>query len=74
MKGSLFNVSQVCYVCNETREQFSKVGREILASLTATHPFILSLLIHATNEHMANIGKVCFLGKSFILKSIYSQT
>ncbi|XP_055999889.1 ectopic P granules protein 5 homolog isoform X2 [Ostrea edulis] len=51
-----FGLFEICYVCSQTREACSKVGRELLVSVANAHPFILSLLIQGTKDNMDNIG------------------
>ncbi|XP_060080983.1 ectopic P granules protein 5 homolog [Ylistrum balloti] len=51
-----FCIFEVCYVCSNTREMCSKVGRELLAAIATIHPFILSMLIQEAKDNMDNIG------------------
>ncbi|XP_061187011.1 ectopic P granules protein 5 homolog [Saccostrea echinata] len=51
-----FGLFEICYVCSQTREACSKVGRDLLVTVANAHPFILSLLIQGTKDNMANIG------------------
>ncbi|XP_069141683.1 ectopic P granules protein 5 homolog isoform X3 [Argopecten irradians] len=47
---------EVSYVCSNTREMCSKVGRELLSAMATIHPFILSQLVQEAKDHLENIG------------------
>lgn len=52
---------QVSYVSVSTREIYSKVGRELLASIAAVHPYIISVLLEKLRETLKTIGMVGFI-------------
>lgn len=52
---------QVSYVSVSTREIYSKVGRELLASIAAVHPYIISVLLERLRETLKTIGMVGFI-------------
>ncbi|XP_056680358.1 ectopic P granules protein 5 homolog isoform X3 [Monodelphis domestica] len=54
----IYEVSQVAYVSLSTRETFSKVGRELLGSITAVHPAIISILLDRVKETVDQVGMV----------------
>lgn len=44
-----------------TREIYSKVGRELLASIATVHPYIISVLLERLRETLKTIGMVGFV-------------
>lgn len=51
---------QVSYVSASTRETYSKVGRELLASIATVHPYIISVLLERLRETIKTVGMVGF--------------
>ncbi|XP_024131104.1 ectopic P granules protein 5 homolog isoform X4 [Oryzias melastigma] len=51
-------IYQVSYVSVSTRETYSKVGRELLASIATAHPFVISVLLERLRESIQNVGMV----------------
>lgn len=49
------------YVSVSTRETYSKVGRELLASIATVHPYIISVLLERLRETIKTIGMVGFI-------------
>lgn len=43
-----------------TRETYSKVGRELLASIATSHPYVISVLLERLRETIQNVGMVGF--------------
>lgn len=60
---------QVSYVSVSTREMYSKVGRELLASIATVHPYIISVLLERLRETLKTIGMVGFINT--LIKSIF---
>lgn len=54
---SLF-LLQVSYMSVSTRETYSKVGRELLAAIAATHPNVISVLLEKLRETIQAVGMV----------------
>lgn len=52
---------QVSYVSVSTRETYSKVGRELLASIATVHPYIISVLLERLRETIKTVGMVGFI-------------
>lgn len=44
-----------------TRETYSKVGRELLASIATVHPYIISVLLERLRETIKTVGMVGFI-------------
>lgn len=53
-------IIQVSFVCPETRDLCSKMGRELLAEIMACHPFMLSFITQRVQEYMEKLGQVSF--------------
>lgn len=51
-------IYQVSYVSMSTREMYSKVGRELLAAIATTHPFIISVLLERLRDTIQTVGMV----------------
>ncbi|XP_041741789.2 ectopic P granules protein 5 homolog [Coregonus clupeaformis] len=51
-------VYQVSYVSVSTRETYSKVGRELLATIATAHPYIISVLLDRLRETIETVGMV----------------
>ncbi|XP_077571693.1 ectopic P granules protein 5 homolog [Stigmatopora nigra] len=51
-------IYQVSYVSVSTREIYSKVGRELLATIASAHPFIISVLLGRLRETIQTVGMV----------------
>lgn len=51
-------IYQVSYVSTSTREMYSKVGRELLAAIATTHPFIISVLLDRLRDTIQTVGMV----------------
>lgn len=49
---------QVSYVTLSTRESFSKVGRELLGTITAVHPDVISILLDRVQDTIDQVGMV----------------
>ena len=49
---------QIAYTRRHTREFCSKPGRELLSSIAAQHPSVLSMLLKVTKDSMDSIGMV----------------
>lgn len=52
-----------------TREMYSKVGRELLASIATVHPYIISVLLERLRETLKTIGMVGFI--NILIKIIF---
>lgn len=50
-----------------TRETYSKVGRELLASIATAHPFVISVLLERLRESIQNVGMVGFAVSYFVI-------
>ncbi|XP_051865986.1 ectopic P granules protein 5 homolog isoform X2 [Pristis pectinata] len=51
-------IYEVAYVSPSTRESFSKVGRELLATISTAHPHIISILLDRVRESIDKVGMV----------------
>ncbi|XP_054630458.1 ectopic P granules protein 5 homolog [Dunckerocampus dactyliophorus] len=51
-------IYQVSYVTVTTREIYSKVGRELLATIATAHPYIISVLLDRLRETIQAVGMV----------------
>ncbi|XP_061624089.1 ectopic P granules protein 5 homolog isoform X2 [Phyllopteryx taeniolatus] len=51
-------IYQVSYVSVSTREIYSKVGRELLATIASAHPYITSVLLERLRETIQAVGMV----------------
>ncbi|KAM9393292.1 ectopic P granules protein 5 homolog [Pholidichthys leucotaenia] len=51
-------VYQVSYVSVSTRETYSKVGRELLATIATAHPHVISVLLERLRETIQSVGMV----------------
>ncbi|XP_049618259.1 ectopic P granules protein 5 homolog isoform X2 [Syngnathus scovelli] len=51
-------IYQVSYVSMSTREIYSKVGRELLATIASAHPYIISVLLERLRETIQAVGMV----------------
>ncbi|KAM9858500.1 ectopic P granules protein 5 homolog [Aulostomus maculatus] len=51
-------IYQVSYVSVSTREIYSKVGRELLAAIATSHPYIISVLLERLRETIQTVGMV----------------
>lgn len=51
-------VFEVSYLCTETRDFCSKMGRELLSAVVMRHPFMLSLLTQRIYEYMDQLGQM----------------
>ncbi|XP_056399364.1 ectopic P granules protein 5 homolog isoform X1 [Hyla sarda] len=51
-------IYEVSYVSMSTREAFSKVGRELLATITSAHSSIISVLLQRVRETIDKVGMV----------------
>uniref|UniRef100_A0A3P9IPL1 Ectopic P-granules autophagy protein 5 homolog (C. elegans) n=1 Tax=Oryzias latipes TaxID=8090 RepID=A0A3P9IPL1_ORYLA len=49
-------IYQVSYVSMSTRETYSKVGRELLASIATSHPYVISVLLERLRETIQNVA------------------
>lgn len=49
---------QIAYMCSHTRDFCSKPGRELLASISLKHPFIISSVLNRVKNSMDKIGMV----------------
>ncbi|KAM4808384.1 ectopic P granules protein 5 homolog [Rhinophrynus dorsalis] len=58
VKSIALEIYEVSYVSLSTRETFSKVGRELLASITNTHTSIISVLLERVRETIEKVGMV----------------
>nr|XP_004656875.2 ectopic P granules protein 5 homolog isoform X2 [Jaculus jaculus] len=58
VKIIVLEIYEVSYVTLSTRETFSKVGRELLGSITAVHPEIISVLLDRVQETIDQVGMV----------------
>ncbi|XP_023676497.2 ectopic P granules protein 5 homolog [Paramormyrops kingsleyae] len=54
----VLKIYQVSYVSMTTRENFSKVGRELLSSIATSHPHIISVLLERLQETIDRVGMV----------------
>ncbi|XP_052280497.1 ectopic P granules protein 5 homolog [Dreissena polymorpha] len=52
------SVFEVSFICPETRDISSKMGRELLAEVVKCHPFILSVLVQRVNESLDKLGQM----------------
>lgn len=52
---------QVSYVSVPTRETYSKVGRELLASIATVHPYVISVILEKLRETIKTVGMVGFI-------------
>ncbi|XP_053378040.1 ectopic P granules protein 5 homolog isoform X2 [Mercenaria mercenaria] len=51
-------VFEVSYICPETRDVCSKMGRELLSAVITCHPFMLSVLTQRVHEYMEKLGQM----------------
>ncbi|XP_003267582.2 ectopic P granules protein 5 homolog [Nomascus leucogenys] len=58
IKIIVLEIYEVSYVTLSTRETFSKVGRELLGTITAVHPEIISVLLDRVQETIDQVGMV----------------
>ncbi|XP_037020954.2 ectopic P granules protein 5 homolog isoform X3 [Artibeus jamaicensis] len=58
IKIIVLEIYEVSYVTLSTRETFSKVGRELLAGITAVHPEIISVLLGRVQDTIDQVGMV----------------
>ncbi|KAL0613329.1 Ectopic P granules protein 5-like protein [Plecturocebus cupreus] len=58
IKIIVLEIYEVSYVTLSTRETFSKVGRELLGTITAVHPEIISILLDRVQETIDQVGMV----------------
>uniref|UniRef100_A0A8I3W1K7 Ectopic P-granules 5 autophagy tethering factor n=1 Tax=Callithrix jacchus TaxID=9483 RepID=A0A8I3W1K7_CALJA len=58
VKIIVLEIYEVSYVTLSTRETFSKVGRELLGTITAVHPEIISILLDRVQETIDQVGMV----------------
>ncbi|XP_053304240.1 ectopic P granules protein 5 homolog [Spea bombifrons] len=58
VKSIALEIYEVSYVCLSTRETFSKVGRELLATITAVHTDIVSVLLERVRDTIEKVGMV----------------
>ncbi|KAM3845120.1 ectopic P granules protein 5 homolog isoform 2-T2 [Vipera latastei] len=58
VKVVVLEIYEVSYVSLSTRETFSKVGRELLAAITAVHPTMISVLLDRVRETIESVGMV----------------
>ncbi|XP_039200472.1 ectopic P granules protein 5 homolog isoform X2 [Crotalus tigris] len=58
VKVVVLEIYEISYVCLSTRETFSKVGRELLASITAVHPTMISVVLDRVRETIESVGMV----------------
>ncbi|PNI60768.1 EPG5 isoform 4 [Pan troglodytes] len=56
IKIIVLEIYEVSYVTLSTRETFSKVGRELLGTITAVHPEIISVLLDRVQETIDQVG------------------
>ncbi|XP_062984350.1 ectopic P granules protein 5 homolog [Elgaria multicarinata webbii] len=54
----VLEIYEVSYVSLSTRETFSKVGRELLAAITAVHTSMISVLLDRVRETIERVGMV----------------
>ncbi|XP_060553082.1 ectopic P granules protein 5 homolog [Ruditapes philippinarum] len=52
------SVFEVSYICPETRDVCSKMGRELLSAVITCHPFMLSVLTQRVHEYMDKLGQM----------------
>ncbi|KAM4707195.1 ectopic P granules protein 5 homolog [Discoglossus pictus] len=58
VKSIALEIYEVSYVSLSTRETFSKVGRELLATITGKHTGIISVLLERVRETIEKVGMV----------------
>ncbi|XP_038646713.1 ectopic P granules protein 5 homolog isoform X3 [Scyliorhinus canicula] len=58
VKTVALEIYEVAYVSLCTRENFSKVGRELLATISTVHPDIISILLDRIRETIEKVGMV----------------
>ncbi|XP_075696840.1 ectopic P granules protein 5 homolog [Rhinoderma darwinii] len=58
VKTIALEIYEVSYVSMSTREAFSKVGRELLATITSAHCSIISVLLQRVRETIDKVGMV----------------
>ncbi|KAM5222084.1 ectopic P granules protein 5 homolog isoform 2-T2 [Ctenodactylus gundi] len=58
IKIIVLEIYEVSYVAVSTRETFSKVGRELLGTIAAAHPEIISILLDRVKETIDQVGMV----------------
>ncbi|XP_067888811.1 ectopic P granules protein 5 homolog [Heterodontus francisci] len=58
VKTVALEIYEVAYISLCTRETFSKVGRELLATISTAHPHIISVLLDRVRETIEKIGMV----------------
>ncbi|XP_078075622.1 ectopic P granules protein 5 homolog isoform X3 [Mustelus asterias] len=58
VKTVALEIYEVAYVSLSTRETFSKVGRELLATISTAHPDIISVLLVRVRETIEKVGMV----------------
>ncbi|OCU02726.1 hypothetical protein XELAEV_18008492mg [Xenopus laevis] len=56
VKSIALEIYEVSYVSMSTRETFSKVGRELLASITMVHTSIISVLLERVRDTIDKVG------------------
>ncbi|ESO91450.1 hypothetical protein LOTGIDRAFT_228859, partial [Lottia gigantea] len=49
-------VFEIAYICDHTREFCSKVGRELIAVIIDKHPYTFSVILHAVQSNIKQIG------------------
>lgn len=60
---------EITYLNKQLRTVFSKEGRDLLSSLAQKHPFIISILLDRTDDHMMELGNMaCYLMQAMPLK------
>ncbi|KAM9328926.1 ectopic P granules protein 5 homolog [Gastrophryne carolinensis] len=58
VKTIALEIYEVSYVSLSTREAYSKVGRELLASITAAHSSIISVVLDRLRDTIEKVGMV----------------
>uniref|UniRef100_A0A4W3HVB5 Ectopic P-granules autophagy protein 5 homolog (C. elegans) n=1 Tax=Callorhinchus milii TaxID=7868 RepID=A0A4W3HVB5_CALMI len=58
VKTVVLEIYEVAYVSLCTREIFSKVGRELLATISTAHPHVISILLDRVRETIEKVGMV----------------
>ncbi|XP_073485440.1 ectopic P granules protein 5 homolog [Aquarana catesbeiana] len=58
VKTITLEIYEVSYVSLSTREAYSKVGRELLASITAAHSDLISIILERVQETIDKVGMV----------------
>ncbi|KAM7416416.1 hypothetical protein PAMA_018465 [Pampus argenteus] len=68
-------IYQVSFVSASIRETYSKVGRELLATIATSHPYIISVLLERLRETIQSVGMVAlYLCKELPLSLWLPQT